>query len=282
MALTMPRVVQHPTPNYTPTLIRHDLFVLHDQEGHTQPSIAWLCDPRAKASANLCQGEGDGTVYQLVPLSMKAWAQCAFNGRALSLEMPGFAAKGFADDLLRSAALIAAWCCRAYAIPLVWAEGGQGRGLCCHHDLGAAGGGHVDVGPIGGDTWRRFMDFVRAADVELGTGPLPPFALHGLPGAHEIVALPVDVAPAPSHGGESRAEPGDTHDHPTSSGFAAHSVAALQADLNKILGADLDVDGWLGIETTATLKRAQARLGCTPDGVAGPRTWAALDRAMAA
>lgn len=283
MPLTMPSVKQTVSPNYTPTSISHDLFVLHDQQGHTLPSVAWLCDPRAQASAHMCLSDDMATVYQLVPLSMKAWHARAANGRSISLEMPGFAEQGFADDLLRTSALIAAWCCRAYSIPLVWAQGGLGRGLACHHDGGSAWGGHTDVGPVGGDTWQKFVGFVREIDSQFGPPgtALPPFALNGLPGAHEVTQLPSDVVPAPSHGGDARSEAGDTHDHPTPSGFAAHSVAALQADLNKLTGAGLTVDGWFGTKTAAALAAFQRAHGLTPDGLIGPASWAAVDRATA-
>ena len=94
MATVMPRVRQTPTPNYTPSPIAHDLVVVHMMEGGYLGSVAWLCDPRAGASAHLCMSEDGAEATQLVPLSLKAWAQCAFNGRGVSLEIPGFTAQG--------------------------------------------------------------------------------------------------------------------------------------------------------------------------------------------
>jgi hypothetical protein len=212
---------------------------------------------------------------------MKAWAQCAFNGRAISLEMPGFADKGFSDDLLRVSARIAAWCCKAYGIPVRWAERGQGRGLCCHHDLGIAGGGHVDVGAVGGATWVRFMQFVEEEFAALSSGPLPPFALHGLPGPSDVVT-PVLATPTPSHGGAARNEPGDRIAHPTPSRYPLHSIAALQATLNNFGQTPvLDVDGWFGAQTQAALRAFQITHGLVGDGMIGPISWQALDAAMA-
>ena len=281
MTIVMPAVKQSPSPNYTPSLISHDLFVLHDQEGHTLPSVSWLCNPQAKASAHLCLSDDSSTVYQLVPLQYKAWAQCAGNSKGVSLEMPGFAARGFSDDLLRTSAIIAAWYCRSYSIPLVWAQGGQGRGLCCHHDGGAAWGGHTDVGDVGGETWQRFMTFVRNADADLAKLPsLPVFALNGLPGPHEVVAIPPDTIPSASHCGAPRCEPGDVHAHPTPSGFPAHSIAALQSDLNVLMNASLTVDGWLGPVTQTALRKFQVSHACDVDGQVGPQTWRALDKAI--
>lgn len=277
MTIAMPRVVQTPSPNYSPTPISHDLFVLHDQEGHTLPSVAWLCDPRAQASAHMCLSEDGLTIYQLVPLSMKAWAQCAFNSRAISLEMPGFAAQGFSDDLLRAAALIAAWCCRAYAIPVVWAQGGQGRGLCCHHDLGSAGGGHQDIAAVGGAAWQKFMGFVKEAFDAFGNAPLPPFALHGLPNP-ALAELPPAATPEPSHGGAARNEQFDTaRSHSTGSGYPHGSVADLQMRLNwEGAAPKLIVDGFAGDVTRAALKAFQTKHGLDADGVAGPLTWREL------
>ena len=157
MSIVMPRVVQCPTPNYTPVAIRHDLVILHMMEGSYAGSVAWLCNPDVKASAHLCMMADGSEVTQLVPLSQKAWAQCRFNGAGVSLEIEGFTARGFSDVTLRAAAQIAAWLCRAYAIPPVWADGGKGRGVCSHHDLGIGGGGHVDICGVGDATWTRMM-----------------------------------------------------------------------------------------------------------------------------
>ena len=277
MTIALPRVVQTPSPNYTPTLIKHDLFVFHDEEGESDPSITWLCDPRAEAASHHAMNDDGSVLTQLVPLQFKAWAQCAFNSRGISLEMPGFVARGFPDARLRAAAIIGAWHCLAYSIPPVWAQGGQGRGICCHHDLGAAGGGHIDVGPVGGDTWQTLVKYTQGAYADLKALPsLPGLALHGLPGPHEVVAPP-DVTASPSHGGAPRNEPGDVHAHPTPSLYPAHSIAALQADLNAILGAGLVVDGRFGKLTRAALMRFQLMHGCDVDGQIGPQTWAAVD-----
>jgi hypothetical protein len=52
-------------------------------------------------------------------------------------------------------------------------------------------------------------------------------------------------------------------------------VRRLQALMN-VAGGHVAVDGDFGAGTGAELRRLQARLKVTPDGVAGPRTWAAL------
>ena len=282
MNLALPRVVQMPTPNYTPSLIRHSNFFFHRTEGNYNGARAWLCDPRARASATAVLKIDGSELTQLVGAQYKAWAQCAFNSFGPSLEIDGFSAQGMPDITRDAAALVAAWFCRAYAIPPQWARGGQGRGLVQHHDLGAAGGGHVDCSGVGSAEWLALVAATQNAYDALGKLPkLPPFALHGAPGPHEVVAT-LDVTPEPSHGGAPRAEPGDTHAHATPSAFPKHSIAALQADLNALENAGLTVDGRFGGLTSAALKRFQAAHDCDDDGQIGPESWAAIDRALAA
>ena len=278
-AYPLPRVVQRPTPNYSPTPIRHDLLVLHMMEGGYDGAVAWLCQRDSRASAHLCMNEDGTEVSQLVPLSMKAWAQCAFNGRGISLEIPGRTAEGIPEARWRAAATIFGWLAVAYAIPVQWAQGGEGRGLCQHHDLGAAGGGHVDCSGVGSPEWMRFIAMTQAARDEFAKAPLPDFALHGLPNPHQVEPPPV-AAPVASHSGASRAEPGAVSLHATSSGFPCGSTPDLQWRLNRA-GASpaLVVDGHVGPLTRAAISAFQARRALRVDGVVGPKTWAALDLA---
>lgn len=282
MALVLPRVRQTPSPNYTPTPINHDLLIAHMMEGGYAGSVAWLCQRRAQAAAHLCMSEDGAEVSQLVPLSMKAWAECEFNGRGVSLEIPGFTAEGIPTTRWQAAALIFGWLCVAYDIPPVWARGGQGRGLCQHHDLGAAGGGHVDCSEIGSPTWLAFVAMVGMARDQFARAPLPAFALHGLPNPHQV-ELPPDVTPTPSHGGAARVAPGEAISHLTTSVFPHGSVADLQWRLNKS-GATpaLIVDGFAGPLTRAAISALQRDQGLFVDGLIGPKTWSALDAAIAA
>jgi hypothetical protein len=275
----MPALKQVPSPNYSPTPIAHDLVIVHLMEGGYAGSVAWLCSSRAGASAHLCMNDDGSEFTQLVPLSMKAWAECAFNGRGVSIEAPGFTAKGVADATLLGLARATAWHLRAYGIPCQHAEGGQGRGFCSHHDLGQAGGGHVDICGVNDATWVKFEGLVKAEYDGFGDGPLPAWTLHGLPAPHQV-ELPPDVAPEPSHGGAPRRDDGDVAAHSTASGFPRGSAADLQWRLNKA-GATppLDVDGHAGPLTRAALIAFQTAERLAPDGVIGPKTLAALEAA---
>lgn len=244
----MPPVVQRPTTNYTPVAIRHDLVIVHRTEGGYAGSVAWLCDPRANASAHLCMKADGSEVSQLVPLQFKAWAQMAFNAKGVSLEIEGFTAQGMPDVTMQAAAKIVAWLCRAYDIPPTWAQGGQGRGVCQHHDLGAAGGGHVDCFGVGSADWLRFMAAVKLAYDAFGTDPLPAFALHGAPGPREIVPPP-PPSPERSHGGAARNETPIAASPPTDPEERAKWVQAFL----DARGARLDVDGEIGDASVAAI-----------------------------
>ena len=281
MTLVMPRLRQSPTSNYSPVAIAHDLFVLHMMEGSYAGSVAWLCDPEARASAHECLKADGSEVTQLVPLQFKAWAQCAFNSAGLSLEIPGFTAQGIPDARWQAAALIWGWASLVYDIPPVWAPNGLGRGICQHADLGTAGGGHHDACGVGSPTWIKFIGYVQSARDELKALPyLPTLALHGVPSPADVSHEVSSVTPTPSHDGAARNELGDTHSHPTVSGYPVHSVAALQSDLNAVLRSGIKVDGWFGRATQAALRQFQITHGLVGDGIPGPASWRALDDAM--
>ena len=282
MTILMPPVKQVRSPNFTPTPIRHDLFIFHMMEGGYLGSVAWLCDPRARASAHYCMPKSGAEVTQLVPASMKAWAEMGGNSLGDSLEIEGFTADGMADVTIDAAALIAAWHCVAYDIPPVWARGGQGCGLAQHIDGGQAWGGHHDCSGLGSPTWLKIVATTQNIVAQLKALPsLPPFGLNGAPGPHEVSPTP-DVTPTPTHGGAPRAETADTHDHGTPSTFPLYSVAALQADLNKLAGAGLDVDGWFGTATRVAVLAYQRAHGLDADGIPGPATWGDINRRLAA
>lgn len=276
--VNLPRVVQRPTPNYTPTAIRHDLVICHRTEGGYDGAVAWLCQPAARASAHLVMKLDGSEISQLVPLNFKAWAQCQFNNMGVSLEIEGYTRDGLSDQTQKVAAGVVAWLCAAYGIPPTWAQGGMGRGVCQHHDLGVAGGGHIDFCGVGSQEWLGFMEEVHRVYEVISSGPLPPFALHGLPNPGEA-RLPPVAQSSPSHSGADRSDM-LALGHPTNSKFPHGSVADLQWRLNAA-GAfpPLKVDGFAGPATRDAIAHFQASHGLYIDGQMGPMTWAKLDGA---
>jgi hypothetical protein len=278
----MPTVKQCPSGNYSPVPIVHDKVFLHRTEGATaEGATAWLCQRASDASTHLISNADGSVVYQLVPLRFKAWAQVAYNGQGVSIEYPGFTAQGVPDATMRVMGLHTAWILRTYGIPCQHAKGGQGRGYTMHHDLGPAGGNHTDVCGVEDATWKQIEAYIKQSYDAFGDGPLPPFALHGLPAPH-TVSLPPNVPPEVSHGGAARNEPGDVVAHPTDSTYPHGSVADLQFRLNKA-GAKppLVVDGLAGTLTRDALAKFQGSHGLYIDGLIGPITWAALDEETA-
>jgi len=89
--------------------------------------------------------------------------------------------------------------------------------------------------------------------------------LPGFPGT----ASGVDAAAAPAAAADDEA--GDSSDH---------GPLWLQQSLNKLGFGPVDEDGLLGRQTRAAVTAFQQQNGLTADGIAGPRTSAAIDAAL--
>lgn len=278
MTYQAPVVKQSPSPNYSNVAIAHDLFILHLMEGGYLGSVAWLCRPEARASAHICSNEDGSEITQLVPLGVKAWAECNFNGKGISAEYPGFTARGVLDVTMRAMARHAAGILHWYDIPCQYARGGVGRGYCMHNDLGAAGGGHVDVCPIDSATWKTIEEYI-AEEYAAFDGGATSWALHGLPAPH-VAVLPAPVTPEPSHGGLDRSTPGDVLDHATDSGYPLGSRADVQWRLRKV-GANpqLGITGTPNGATHNALMTFQRAYGLPQTGELNPTTWTILKKA---
>jgi hypothetical protein len=274
--IPMPSVVQRPSPNYSPTTITPRLIVVHRTEGAYEGAVAFLCLPSTPASAHIVIKADGSEVSQLVPFIMKAWHACLFNSVALGFEVEGFTANGLAEDTAQVVARIVAWACRAYDIPPVWAERGEGRGICTHHDLGPAGGGHVDICPVGDPIWLHLVDLVKAAYDEFGGGALPEFGVHGLPNPG-LAKLPPPSPPVASHGGADRRSSIDPTIHPTLTSAPLGSVADVQRRL-RIAQANptLVIDGVDGPGTHAALGVFQRATGLPVTNDLNPATWTKL------
>jgi N-acetyl-anhydromuramyl-L-alanine amidase AmpD len=161
-AVVLPDLKQRSSPNQSSrrgTAI--DLLVWHETAGAYAGSVSWLCNPASQASAHLVVREDGLEATQLVPLHAKAWAQAAYNPRAVGVEHANVTAKGYATDRqLQVSARIFGWLCLELGIPPRWARGGVGHGVCYHGELGAAGGGHTACGPDR-TGWLRFLDLLH-------------------------------------------------------------------------------------------------------------------------
>lgn len=130
--------------------VKPTLIVLHDTEGANIPnSIAdlqglasWFDNPGAQASSHVGV-DSDGFSAKFVDDANKAWAQAAYNSKALSIEQVGFATqKDWPEAQLNKVAQYIAYWSKKYDIPITKSTA---NGVCQHRDLGAAGGGHHDV-----------------------------------------------------------------------------------------------------------------------------------------
>lgn len=166
-AAAPPRSELAPAANYTeasrpPGAIR--FVVLHVSEGSFFGTLAWLRDPKARASANFVVGR-DGAVRQLVRLKDIAWhaGNWAMNQRSIGIENVGYAddPTGFTTQQYRAAARIAAVVARRSLIPI------DRRHIIGHSEVPAPNdplqGGGIDGHTDPGKRWRwnYFMDLVQ-------------------------------------------------------------------------------------------------------------------------
>lgn len=149
-SVSLPPLAYVHSPNQSTRLgVRPFLIVMHRPVGAYGPSISWLCDPRAQASAHwISEGNGTGVdvATQLVPWDMKAWACEAFNGISYNLEVDDDAWSGADWGAFYTAARVAAFLCARTGIPATSAESNphNKHGIVRHAALGLAGGGHTD------------------------------------------------------------------------------------------------------------------------------------------
>lgn len=160
--MSLPKLLWHPSPNFSKRSARVDLLVLHDTEGSYAGSVSWFAQKVSNVSAHFVIKEDGSEVTQMVDIADKAWHACAFNSRSIGFEMAGIAAKGFSEPEWLAVAEILAFHLYHLQIPCKWARGGVGPGFTSHYDLGAAGGGHRDptTDPA---KWAYLVSLVEAA-----------------------------------------------------------------------------------------------------------------------
>ncbi len=145
--MILPPLVQRKTPNQSSRhgqTITH--LVWHATAGAYAPSVSWLCNPQAEASAHLVLDETGTHATQLVHLEQKAWHAVAANGYAVGVEHASPGAGFDTHEQLLESARVFGWLCWHLNIPPVFGLH-KPRGIVRHRDLGIAGGGHGDGPP---------------------------------------------------------------------------------------------------------------------------------------
>jgi N-acetylmuramoyl-L-alanine amidase-like protein len=157
----LPPLQWRATPN---TSSRHgtrpNLVVIHETAGSYLGAVSWLCNPASDTSATFVLREDGLHAHQLARIQDKPWTQCAFNSRAVSIELANITAKGFTTEhQLRVAARITSWLCWKLTIPPRWSRHGATPGVTYHGDLGSLGCSHPYCGPDS-EGWTRFLAYL--------------------------------------------------------------------------------------------------------------------------
>jgi hypothetical protein len=133
-----------------PTRIVLHITVSHNRPGLSDVSgmLSYLYPASVEASAHIVN-DAEGHDGRCVEDDYSAWTQAAYNRDSLSIEQIEYADKPrdawFRENkaqLENTATWIAHWS-HLYDIPI---KQSTSHGVCQHRDLGAAGGGHSDVG----------------------------------------------------------------------------------------------------------------------------------------
>lgn len=123
------------------------------------------------------------------------------------------------------------------------------------------------TGMYTGDGWVRHCGGRKGQVVEEELPGSPRWERYGIPAGlytnAELEAAGVKFNPAKNIPTLRRGNSGD-------------EVAELQALLNAMYGADLEIDGVFGAKTEAAVKAFQKAHGLYADGIVGQKTWAAL------
>lgn len=229
-----------------------------------------------KASAHYCT-DSDSTV-QCVRDDVIAYAAPPLNEGALHIEMAGRAAQTDAEwrdpystaVILRTASLTADLCIEhsIFPRPRSAAELKQDvRGITTHAAVSAAFKKSTHTDPGAAFPWQDFLTIVQGLYVaRLNPTPAPSAPPVVLPQQPPEPAAP--QAPAPR---QLPARPvlrrGDT----------GRLVGLLQFELFRVAPPLSTPDGIFGPETEAKIKGIQRLCGLEQDGIAGAKTWAAID-----
>jgi len=264
MTLALPTYSWTPSPNLSSRGgARVRLIVVHDCEGSFAGSVSWFTQARSRVSAHVVLSEDGSSAVQMVAWGNKAWHACDFNPFSEGIEAAGFAAKGLGAPEWSMLANLVAWRLRANGVACQRATAANNWvGFCQHVDLGAAGGGHHDVTSDAG-VIAAFEAMVAVAFDE------------PMPASWGALSYPAPAPAAPAGW-----QPSGTLRHD----LVVGSMEWVQAALNAlgIPPVPLVVDGLEGAATHYAVSSFQRRNRLFVDGLAGPETVAALEKAAGA
>jgi len=128
--------------DYSTTRIEPRLVVIHVAQGSATGTTAWFHNPAAEVSAHFLSPKS-GPMLQFVDTNEEAYAECAFNGLAISVEHEGFSGEHLNKNQLANDAALFKWLRTVHRIPVEWRSSPYGRpGYCSHSELGLVGGDH--------------------------------------------------------------------------------------------------------------------------------------------
>ena len=158
--------------NYTPGNVTRPPrgMVLHIAEGTSLSGVWSWQNGQHDVSSYFIVGK-DGTTWQAVDLTDKAWTQSAGNTEWVGVENCGFHTEALTPEQVEANAHLLAWLHTEWAVPLVTTDDPNGRGLGWHGMGGTAWGGHT--GCPGDQIKAQRPAIIARATQLVGTTPPP-------------------------------------------------------------------------------------------------------------
>lgn len=280
--MSLPPITQTPSPNkHTGRTRKVRVVVVHTMESPEKATTAedvarnWFAKPEARSSAHYCV-DAD-SIVQCVSEADTAWAAPGANADGIQIELAGRAGQGtegwsdaYSVAELDLAARLVADICTRHGIPIRKLTREQlaagERGIIGHVDASAVYrlSDHTDPGPD--FPWDQVI-----AKARLHASPTPAAAIkNGAKAAASAIKLakgtPFPLAPGHFYG---------TDDHTVRSHSGAR--VADRAQIKRIQAkVGVTADGLFGARTASAVAQWQRKNKLTADSKVGKITWAAM------